>query len=164
MSERIPELMQHLPAHMAATLRPPATPEEIAAIEQVVGSTLPEALRHAYGCHDGQNISESGDIFGDYRWLTVKGVLSDWRIRQELLEAGAYDELNSGDEGDPVRMDWWNPKWIPFARSVSGDCLCVDLAPGASGTTGQVISVFHDDETREVLAVDFEALLASVVP
>jgi len=100
-------------------------------------------------------------MFGGYRWLSIEGVLGEWRVEQELLDAGDFDELNMGEVGTPVRMDWWNPRWIPFARSLSGDLLCADLAPGRSGRLGQVISVYHDDDTRAVLADDFAACLES---
>ena len=86
--------------------------------------------------------------------------MADWKSWHQMLENKEFDELNSGDIGEPARLDWWNDKWIPIGRSISGDCICVDLDPGTGGVSGQMIEMFHDDDRRTVLAPDFAALLA----
>ena len=159
--ERITQALHRFPAELVATLRPPAAPGDLNTLEQALGIVLPPALREALLCHDGQSVADP-EMFGDYWWLSAKGMLSEWRVEQDLLESGAFDELNLGDLGDAVRQDWWNAKWIPFARSGSGDLLCVDMQPGRIGKEGQVITVYQEDETRPALADDFVAYLESL--
>ncbi|WP_246460961.1 SMI1/KNR4 family protein [Streptomyces himalayensis] len=53
--------------------------------------------------------------------------------------------------------------WIPFAYSVGGDYLCVDLEPGPAGTVGQVFQWNHDDEADPPMAPSLTAWLERVV-
>ena len=156
---RLTQAFSALSDSVKASLRPGASAADIDAVEAAIGLTLPPIVRCAYLMHDGQRVG-TDDMFEDqFRWIPVKSILVEWKTWKGLLDDGAFDNMNEGDIGDDVRMDWWNAKWIPLARSESGDCVCVDLDPGASGVVGQMIEVFHDDERRNVLATNFAALL-----
>ena len=73
---------------------------------------------------------------------------------------GAKSEPEEGvaDDSD----DWWNPKWVPLTYSGSGDHHCVDLAPTPDREVGQIILMYHDVPTRQVVARSFGAWLEAV--
>ena len=156
---RIASALAALPADALASMRPAATAEQITEAETVLGVSLPEAVRTAYLQHDGQRAEADGLFDGDFRWLSLKGTVRDWQTWDRMLESGDLDEMNMGEAGTSVRMDWWNRRWIPVARSPSGDCLCVELAPGEKGVSGQIIEVWHDDDSRSQAAIGFVELL-----
>jgi cell wall assembly regulator SMI1 len=91
-------------------------------------------------------------------------MLDEWRIRKGLLDggdlAGAKSEPEEGvaDDSD----DWWNPKWVPLTYSGSGDHHCPDLAPTPGGEVGQIILMYHDVPTRQVVARSFGAWLEAL--
>ena len=46
-------------------------------------------------------------------------------MRMELLEAEGGDVEMEPDSG--VKAIYWSPRWFPFAGSVAGDFLCIDM-------------------------------------
>ncbi len=144
--------------HVLARLRPGATEEQIQAAEAELGVTFPESVRQTYLIHDGQN--GSGGFMEGYEWLSLKGIVYQWRGWKDIVEAGDFEGIQSTP--DPgVSDECYNLGWIPLTHSGSGDHQCLDLAPAEGGTMGQVINFFHDDSTREALAPSFAAWLAA---
>jgi cell wall assembly regulator SMI1 len=84
--------------------------------------------------------------------------MDEWRVWKELLDGGDFDDSSSKPDG-PIQTDWWNPKWIPLSYNGSGDHHCLDLDPAPGGQVGQIITVWHDWEHREVIASNFQAWL-----
>ena len=64
----------------------------------------------------------------------------------------------------PIKPDeWWRLGWIPFCGDGGGNHLCVDVDPARGGNPGQVISMWHDDGARALIArslTDFIEILA----
>ncbi|MDD4330196.1 MAG: SMI1/KNR4 family protein, partial [Aliarcobacter sp.] len=50
---------------------------------------------------------------------------------------------------------WWNINWIPFTSDGCGDHYCLDLSPTATGTKGQVITLWYESEQREIVSQSF---------
>lgn len=132
---------------------PPATAEEIAVTEAALGVTLPDEMKQLYLRHDGQQPGAPWLLYG-WEWLSLERIRSEWKVWKELLDSNTFDGMTRAADGEQVRADWWNAKWIPFTYSGSGDHHCVDLAPGPEGRVGQIIEMWHDDGVRPVVAPD----------
>lgn len=61
-----------------------------------------------------------------------------------------------------VKKAYAHPGWIPLVRDWGGNNLAVDLAPGPSGTWGQIIMFGRDYDTKYVVARSWAAFLALV--
>ncbi|KAI2643502.1 putative 1,3-beta-glucan protein [Xylaria nigripes] len=77
-----------------------------------------------------------------------------WRqslqARQDSIPAGA------------VQRAYAHPSWIPLVRDWGGNNLAVDLAPGPTGSWGQIILFGRDYDTKYVVAKSWAAFLAIV--
>lgn len=139
-----------------ASLRDGATKERIRDAGKAMRIALPVEVREAYAIHDGQH--GGPPLFGEWALLSLDDMVTEWQSLKDLLDDGTL----VGEDGmpsDPIRDNWWHPKWIPFASDSSGDFYCFDLAPLPGGDKGQVISYWHTDARREVLAPGFAAWL-----
>ncbi|KAG9195993.1 hypothetical protein G6011_01114 [Alternaria panax] len=76
--------------------------------------------------------------------------------RQDLLARQDSQPPNA------VQKAYAHPAWIPLARDWGGNYLAVDLAPGPSGTWGQIIIFGRDYDCKYVVARSWGALLAMV--
>lgn len=66
------------------------------------------------------------------------------------------DGEDQGSEAVPgICNVWWSPKWIPLTYDGSGNHDCLDLNPAEGGTFGQIITMWHDDPVREIVAPSF---------
>jgi len=153
-------LSEHWPEGLAS-LNPPAADEQIASLQYALGVALPEDFVACLKIHNGQKPG-AGGLFEGSEFLSSDEILAQWALWKELLDDGEFEGINS-DPARGVRDDWWNANWIPFTHNGGGDHLCLDLAPGASGSVGQVISMWHDSGERELLAPDFGAWFKSFV-
>ncbi|KAI1498497.1 glucan synthesis regulatory protein [Biscogniauxia marginata] len=74
----------------------------------------------------------------------------DLQSRQDSIPQGA------------VQRAYAHPAWIPLVRDWGGNNLAVDLAPGPTGTWGQIILFGRDYDTKYVVARSWAAFLAMV--
>jgi cell wall assembly regulator SMI1 len=147
-------LRQHAPEAFDA-LRPPASPEEIAGLERLIGTALPDDYRASLRRHDGQKAVDH--LFDVWELSPIKSVASHWtnmceverQLKQEL--SGAVRVRVTG----PVRPVRWSDLWVPFADSGMGYKLCLDLDPAPGGNRGQVVEFRHDVSERVVHAPSF---------
>jgi cell wall assembly regulator SMI1 len=151
--------MEHAPK-AAEVLLPGATPDDIAALERVLGVAVPAELRSLFSTHNGQRPRSFVSTIDGCTMLSCKGSGKAWTSLGELLDAGDLDQPAESKDGK-VKPVWWSRKWVPFAEGGSGDMLCVDLDPTALGTTGQVIKFYHDEGWRDQLAPTVDAFLES---
>ena len=124
-----------------------ATPEVIRATETRLGVALPPDVQESYAIHDG-----SGEV--DVLPSTLYGLIAvplhslaemvrEWQMWQEW----GRDEIRpqaTGQEG-PVKMDRYNPLWLPVTWDGGAVNLCIDLDPAPSGWPGQMIYLDHLD-------------------
>lgn len=135
-------------------LNPPATDDEISALEASLGVSLAPDFVEFLKLHNGQK-GTSGGLFDNSEFLSTAAILEQWTVWKELLDSGEFDGIKSEPDVG-VRDDWWNAKWIPFTHNGGGDHYCLDLAPGADGSLGQVITMWHDMGARDVEASSFK--------
>lgn len=129
---------------------PPAPPTDMAALGRTLGAPAPIQLARLLARHDG-----SGDamVVPEYRLLSTAVIAEEWLIWEDL-RINDFDPrgLTCSPEG-PIRRDhWWNSAWIPFAADGTGNFLCIDTDPARGGSNGQIITMWHDDDRRNVVA------------
>jgi cell wall assembly regulator SMI1 len=74
-------------------------------------------------------------------------------------------DLQSKQDSVPqgaVQRVYAHPAWIPLVRDWGGNNLAVDLAPGPTGTWGQIILFGRDYDTKYVVAKSWAAFIALV--
>lgn len=143
-----------------------ASDADFAALEALIGASLPEDFKSLYRSYNGQT-DEAGYLFDAEEWLSLERIADEWQIWKDLYDDGTFAE-NGEDQGsepdDPaIEVVWWSPMWIPFTYDGSGNHLCVDLAPTESGTVGQVVRMWHDDSERSLEAKSFGAWIEQYV-
>jgi cell wall assembly regulator SMI1 len=150
-------------------IRPPASPAQLAAAATALHLQFPDDVRQLYQITDGMDpAAVSSGIFpaGDewdmaFSLLPLEQIESVWEIQRELLEIGDFTGLEA-EASEEVANSWWNVKWVPFAGNGSGDYYCIDLAPTATGTVGQVIGHSHEYGERKKLANSLAEYLNSL--
>lgn len=76
--------------------------------------------------------------------------------RQDLLSRQDSQPANA------VQKAYAHPAWIPLARDWGGNYLATDLAPGPTGTWGQIIIFGRDYDCKYVVARSWGAMLAMI--
>jgi len=130
---------------------------DIAKAEKAMGVRLPDEVCAFYLCHDG-----GGDTYfvENRELLSLRRMVGEWKIWKELFDKGEFDEENAhGTKG--VQTVWWIPEWIPVTYDGAGNHDIIDIAPGKGGTHGQIVSFYHDDESRRIEAKSFLVWLAN---
>jgi cell wall assembly regulator SMI1/ankyrin repeat protein len=149
------------------SLNKPASDQQIADLEKVIGARLPADFKESLKIHNGQKYSE-GDLIpppeerdSAYFLMASGDIAEEWQNRKKLHDSGEFADKESGpDKG--IQDAWWHPGWIPFASNGGGDSFCLDLAPSKEGQTGQVITMNHESAKREMLAPSFAQWLADL--
>ena len=139
----------------AAGVELPAGASEaaIADAERALGSTLPDEVRAWYLAHDGGGDDEY--VLEGREFLSLAGIVGQWKIWKQLLDDGVFEDNDHSEPGPGVQQKWWIPEWVPVTYDGAGNHHVIDLAPGAGGVVGQVMSVWHDDGERTVVAASF---------
>jgi cell wall assembly regulator SMI1 len=141
-----------------ANLRPGALDTDIEKTQRTLSCKLSDSVIRSYRIHDGMR-GGTGPLIAGWRLLPLTAIIREWRAWKKLSEEGTFDGME-GDTAAQIKSDWWNPKWIPIGSNGSGDFVCVDLDPSGAGTSGQIISLFHAEATRELIASNFASWLA----
>jgi cell wall assembly regulator SMI1 len=141
-------------------LRPPAPREAVAAVEERLGVVLPRDFRDSLAVHDGAE--EVSGLVGGWDLMRLDHVVQEAETMRRLSSQGAFGDA-SGEPHRAISTGWWHPNWVPVVSSGSGHFFCIDLAPTAAGTVGQIILVLHDDGRRFLVANSYSRWLAAVV-
>lgn len=150
-------LAGHLPA-LQEDLQPGATADQLDEVEQVLGVQFPEAMRAAYQIHNGQ-FGDAAPLMGEWQLLSLEDLQGQWELMQDLQIENPIFLPSPATVPSPVRAEWWNSKWIPIAYNGAGDLMCVDLDPAPSGEVGQVITFWHTEPERLLVASSFQVWL-----
>lgn len=130
---------QHAPT-LLEWLKKGASDKQIADLERRLDLDLPAEYRASLKRHNGQ-----GYVAG-YTYLATKSVLRTWQSMNERSEQGDFAGRQRADQdGGRSRDTWWDRGWIPFAEDSVGNLLCLDMAPGARGHTGQILALDGDE-------------------
>ncbi|MFY0253390.1 SMI1/KNR4 family protein [Chitinophaga sp. 30R24] len=153
-------MKQHAPK-LLYLLQPGATPEAVESLEKLIGTDLPTSFKAFYAIHNGQQKSKTGLVDAD-QLLAIDDIILQWYHWKDLLDAGTFTWqdspiLSAPDTG--IKNDWWNPLWIPITSDGFGNHLCIDLDPALEGNHGQIITLWHDDSHRAIVASSLEAWL-----
>ncbi|MGO8673127.1 MAG: SMI1/KNR4 family protein [Capsulimonadaceae bacterium] len=166
--KRIEVYLERTAPEMLAGLAPGATDSDLADYEAAVGVQLPDDVRMSLRRHNGQLLNDQGDPIGGTlipcgnTLLSLSGMLYEWEDHRAISE-------DIGDENDPavgnpgVKPFFLYPAWLPFAKDIGGDVLCIDLDPGEGGKDGQILQWCHEQDTPECVAPDFRTWLTGIV-
>ena len=148
---------EHLP-EVLADLNPGAIPFALEYLEDIIDVQLPNSFKEFYQWHDGQKREILIGLFYGFEWLDLEEVYNEWQTWSELSDQG-FDEIESFHTGKVKEM-YINKRWIPFTNDGGGNHLGIDLDPGLRGTVGQIINFGSDEDTKFVIADDFESFLS----
>lgn len=146
---------------MVTSLNKGASSEQLSELEKTLDVSLPEDYKDFLQIHNGQIFNSPALV--DLEVLnSTDFILSEWKFWKELYDAGEFKSYQSTPDNG-IKNDWWNPSWIPITSNGYGDHICIDLDPTSGGTKGQIISMFHDDPRRELLALSFKKWLRNYI-
>lgn len=134
------------------SLAEPATDNDIESLETQLALSLPSDARRSYLLYNGSN--EKGIFPYGYYMLSLQEIVREWRIWNQGLQSGSFKEMKASPQG-PIKMDWWNEKWIPITANGGGDHDCIDMDPRKGGRIGQVFEFSHETGPRRVSASSF---------
>lgn len=135
-------------------LNPPATNEEIEELKNALGVDLPDDFISVLKIHNGQK-GDSAWLFDSQEFLSTHRIIEEFNTWKNLLESELQEKISTPDDG--VKSDWWNVNWIPFTSDGCGDHYCIDLSPTASGTKGQIITLWYELAEREIVSKSFSS-------
>jgi cell wall assembly regulator SMI1/predicted DNA-binding WGR domain protein len=143
-------------AAAGVTLAKGASAKEVKAAEKALGLTLPEEVVAFYRRHDG---SEDEPAVEGRELLSLSRIVDEWKIWKDLLDQGTFEANDHGRPDPGVQKRWWIAEWVPVTYDGAGNHHVLDLAPAAGGTHGQILSFWHDDDERTLVAKGFLAWL-----
>lgn len=133
-----------------------ASEQEIAAAEKALGRTLPAEVRAYYRRHNGAGDFLNFDVVEGRQLLSLKAIVSEWKVWRELLEKDTFASSESVVKPGPgVQKRWWIWEWVPVTYDGAGNHHVLDLAPARGGAYGQILSFWHDQESRTVVGKSF---------
>lgn len=123
---------------VAATMRGPASSEDLDRLAEIVGHELPADLVASLEIHDGQdNPTFLLDLYDHQTLMSVESMIANSNMRDEVLGSDVDDVL-SWMVPDKVRPIQNCRGWLQFTAS-EGDGFALDLDPLPKGDVGQVI-------------------------
>lgn len=150
-----------LAAHASAshaTLRPPATPAQIASCERELGMALPADLTWlllagngaADFDADGTYRREAAFMPGGHRLLSAAEIAQQSQSLNQIAARWGNDAIGW----------WWHPQWVLFAMHIAADGLAIDQRPGPR--QGSVGEFRHEDHTSFDMAPSLGAFIATM--
>jgi cell wall assembly regulator SMI1 len=138
------------------SLNPGASPEEIDAVEHVIGQALPPDVRQSLAIHNGG----PKDFVLHYQLLPIRWVIDEWACwkQGEALNEAMRWQMESVP-ANAIALDYFNPGWVPLAQNADVSYLAIDLSPGPAGVVGQVINFGRNDKYKRVFAPSWAQFL-----
>jgi cell wall assembly regulator SMI1 len=128
-----------------------ASEARIAEAEKALRLRFPPDLRRLLSRHAGS--LDERQVLPGWMLFSSERIVDEWRIWEELRREQFVPEDYTCEPEGPIKGDeWWRLGWIPFCGDGGGNHLCVDVDPPPKGTSGQVISMWHDDAARALIA------------
>jgi cell wall assembly regulator SMI1 len=167
---------------VAATIRGPATQQELTACERAIGTRLPEELRQLLLVFNGQEYDEAADEFPCAPWSRFLGVdeIADvWNALPDIVSMCEEEMNESSVDGYRVTADHrlgkagapilaYNEAWVPFATADNGEggppvIWLLDQAPAAGAPSGRVIGFGGEGDGLSIWAPSLHVLLEDVL-
>ena len=114
-----------------------ATSNQIDSAERAVRCEFPADLRQLLSLHNG---SMNYHVLPGWELFSAERIADEWKIWEDLYRAQFKPE------------NYNCVRWIPFCGDGGGNHLCVDMEPAEGGISGQVITMWHNDARRELIA------------
>jgi cell wall assembly regulator SMI1 len=129
-------LAQHAPASYAS-LRPPASPADLARTQAVLGRRLPAELVASLRRHNGVTLDRTSSFALPpfYTPMSAATIGSDWKSLCDVSQS----------LGGQVDAQWWSPAYTAFASAGDGGSLLLDQRPGRVPHVGEF---FAEDGTN----------------
>ena len=154
-------LSAHFPEGLEG-LTPGASLQQLRELQSALGVDLSPAFQAWASVHNGQVQGSVGLLDGN-ELLSSDDMLEQWAGMNKLLDQGLLPASGESDPPGATAPVWWSKRWIPIASDGSGNLVCIDMAPGPTGTMGQIIDFDHETVHRTVLAPSFEAYVRGFV-
>lgn len=158
---RINNWIQKEAPALAENINGPASAQEIKELENYLGVEFPTSFKDFYLIHNAQTAHSDG-LMNAEEFLSLERIKDEWTVWNDLLKGGDFDGITSTPVNG-IKNDWWNAKWIPITYDGGGNHICLDLDPEKGGKYGQMIRMWHDDDSRELIAPSFEAWIKTYV-
>jgi len=159
MWERIERRLAELGCADAMALRPGASANEIAQLEEHLGIGLPDSVKRSLAIHDGQ---DGFGLVDGSALLSLAGIRQQWdtwrSLDEDAMNADCAEFMASEPEGF-IKPMYCNRAWIPLTHDAGGNHVGLDYDPGPLGQRGQVIAFGRDEDTKRLLAGSFEAFM-----
>lgn len=144
-------------------LAPGASESALVAFENATALTLPSDAREFFRQHDGQTSTKAGLACGFFfvSLSEAQKLLSDWATTRAKLGDGIkeLDRACSSTPPKAIQRKYSCAGWVPLARDHEGNAIGIDVAPGPTGTVGQIINFGRDEEDKFVLFASVNELL-----
>jgi cell wall assembly regulator SMI1 len=135
-------------------------------LEEHIGVQLPQSVKEFLSIHNGQSESVyAGLIYGELLLSIddIKRCWDDWRgIDEEEMNDDCAEFMASEPAGF-IKPVYTNKKWIPLTHDVSGNHIGIDYDPDDKGAVGQIIKFGRDEDTKVLLADNFESFIEKFV-
>ena len=143
------------------SLRPPATAEALSELESFFGHALPEDFHTLYRWHDGMDGSKNfGSLFYGFPFFSldeIRQVHSSNLRMSETVETAYKHSAPQIDGAIP-----FNKRWLQWVSDGARAGMYVDLAPTASGKSGQIIFLDPTYEKTILVADSITQVVADV--
>ncbi|WFD35623.1 Cell wall assembly regulator [Malassezia cuniculi] len=145
------------------TINYPATPADLAELNNALGFELPPAVYEWFLCCNGQEPESKSScndgLFFGLPFLSTDRVIEEWQTWRRVdvdPRAGANAELRARMASCPanwVKTEYSCSGWVPLISDHMGNYIGVDMTPpeGGGGLPGQVIVFGRDFDTKVVL-------------
>ncbi len=128
-----------------------ASEAQVNEAEKALKLRFPSDLRHLLLRHAGS--LDEQQVLPGWMLFSPPRIVDEWRIWEGLRSEQFVPDGQDCEPQGPIKGDeWWRLGWIPFCGDGGGNHLCVDVDPPAKGKSGQVISMWHDDAARALIA------------
>jgi cell wall assembly regulator SMI1 len=173
---RVESCFQRRAPELFAALNPPATEEQLRAIEAELGYRLHCEVRAAYLRHDGTVHREDGGyerganfaiLNAMAAWIPLRFAIADWRTLKEfnsrlkITNPEMFPPYDDHWENLSVRPVSWDEGHFPIGDEGTSFRVFVDMVPAGRGQAGQI---FGDDGMAEakIYAPSFNTLIGAI--
>ncbi|NNC38126.1 MAG: hypothetical protein EX271_09145 [Acidimicrobiales bacterium] len=134
--------------------------EDITSAETAIACEFSEDLKHLLSLHDGSNEYQ---VLPGWELYSCARIVDEWSVWENLYQTQFKPEKYRCNPNGTIKGDeWWRLKWIPFCGDGGGNHLCLDMDPPAGGTIGQIITMWHDADNRDVAAKSLTGYISMI--
>ncbi len=144
-------------------LIPPASEQELAAIQQELGPVEPDLaalwrMTRGSSADCPQPFFQRPGFIDSLDFLTPPQALDQARSMQARAQR-MWDMAGPASTDKRLTGHWWEQDWLPFASFYGDIVLLIDNHPGPEGQAGQVIAYVHDPDKMSWIAPSFAEYL-----